>query len=294
MKILVIIVSYNFKRWIDRCLGSLKESHCPVDVLVVDNGSKDGTTDYIKTYYPKIRLIETGENLGFGRANNIGMKIAFEEGYDFAFLLNQDAWIGNETIGTLVEAYSKTEKKYGIISPVHLNGEGNKLDDGFAIYTGMTDKKQCMENNEQTIIPVKFVNAAFWMLPRKTLEDIGGFSPLFRHYGEDIDYINRLKYRNLKIGYVPTVWGCHDREYRTITKSAFLHSEFVYHLSEYANINYTFPKAFAYGPFACIKKMVGKNFFEYLKIFIRVIAKTRLVKKTRKINRNKCNNHINY
>lgn len=292
MKVLVIIVSYNFKRWINHCLGSLRKSHFPVDVLVVDNGSKDDTTDYIKNNYPEVRLIKTGENLGFGRANNIGMKIAFEEGYDFVFLLNQDAWIETETIGTLVEAYSKTENKYGIISPVHLTGEGNKLDNGFATYTGMTDKKQCMENSEQIVVPVKFVNAAFWMLPRKTLENIGGFSPLFRHYGEDIDYINRVKYCNLKIGYVPTAFGYHDREYRTITKTAFLHSEFVYHLSEYANINYPFLKAFAYGPLACLKKMVGKNFFEYLKIFIRVTNKTMLVNKTRKINRNKCSNHI--
>lgn len=294
MKTLVVIVSYNFKRWINRCLGSLRESHYPVDILVVDNDSKDGTTDCIRTDYPEVRLIETGENLGFGRANNIGMKIALEENYDFVFLLNQDAWIGPETIGTLIEEYIKTKKEYGIISPVHLNGKGNELDKGFATYVGIKDIKQCMESNKQSIIPVKFVNAAFWMLPRKTLEEIGGFSPLFRHYGEDIDYINRVKYRNLKIGYVPTVWGCHDREYRTITEKAFLHSEFVYHLSEYANINHSFIKAFAYGLLACIKKMGGKRFFSYLKIFIRIIYKTQQVIKTRKTNRNKYHNHINH
>ena len=87
MKVLVIIVSYNFERWIDRCLNSLRHSEYPIDVLVIDNGSKDQTIQRIKNDFPEIRLIESPENLGFGKANNIGMKIALEEGYQYVFLL---------------------------------------------------------------------------------------------------------------------------------------------------------------------------------------------------------------
>ena len=93
MRILVIIVSYNFERWIDRCLGSLRESVHPVDTVVIDNCSSDSTTQLIEQRYPEVRLIKNKENLGFGRANNIGMEIAISEGYDAVFLLNQDAWI---------------------------------------------------------------------------------------------------------------------------------------------------------------------------------------------------------
>ena len=103
MKVLVIIVSYNFERWINRCLGSLRKSSHPIDVMVIDNGSKDRSVDIIKNDFPEVRLVETGKNLGFGRANNIGLKFALDEGYDFAFLLNQDAWIDDNTIKILVE-----------------------------------------------------------------------------------------------------------------------------------------------------------------------------------------------
>ena len=103
MKILVIIVSYNFERWINRCLGSLRNSSYPADIMVVDNGSNDQTTDIIEKEYPEVRLVKTGQNLGFGKANNIGMKVAMNEGYNCVFLLNQDAWIGTETIGTLIK-----------------------------------------------------------------------------------------------------------------------------------------------------------------------------------------------
>ena len=78
MKVLVIIISYNFEQWIDRCLGSLRRSEYPVDILVLDNDSKDKTIERLRTNYPEVRLIENRKNLGFGRANNLGMQIAIE------------------------------------------------------------------------------------------------------------------------------------------------------------------------------------------------------------------------
>ena len=136
MKVLVIIVSYNFEQWMERCLGSLRLSEFPVDVLVIDNDSKDKTIELIRTQHPEVRLIENKKNLGFGRANNIGMQIALKEGYDFAFLMNQDAWIDANTIGALV-SISQKHPEYGILSPVHLTGKGDKPDPGFGDYAGI-------------------------------------------------------------------------------------------------------------------------------------------------------------
>ena len=77
MSILVIIVSYNFERWLHPCLNSLRNTNIPVSTVVIDNGSQDNTVDRIRSEYPEVRVIPTGKNLGFGRANNIGMQIAF-------------------------------------------------------------------------------------------------------------------------------------------------------------------------------------------------------------------------
>ena len=250
MKVLVIIVSYNFEPWLERCLGSLRHSFYPVDTVVIDNSSTDQTIQRIRKDYPEIRLLPQNKNLGFGRANNIGMQIALTEGYDFVFLLNQDAWIDSNTIGKLVEL-SQSHPQYGILSPVHLTGKGDKPDPGFGYYAQIQQLDQLSDKN---ILPIPFANAALWMIPVSVLKKVGGFSPLFYHYGEDKDFVNRLTYHDYQVGYSPRVFGNHDREYRPLTHQVFLRTEYVYHLSEYANIHHNGLKAFGYGVLAPMKK----------------------------------------
>ena len=134
-RVLTIIVSYNFEPWIERCLGSLEQSHYPTDVVVVDNASTDRTVEILAEKYRWVRLLRSQRNLGFGQANNLGMKIAIDENYDYVFLLNQDAWIEPDTIGSWVEL-SQQNPEYGVISPVHFNGQGSRLDSSFARYIG--------------------------------------------------------------------------------------------------------------------------------------------------------------
>jgi GT2 family glycosyltransferase len=238
MKTLAIVISYNFMPWIDRCLPSLLQGTQPTDILVIDNASKDETVAHVREHYPQVRLISNAENLGFGRANNIGMKIALDEGYDGVLLINQDAWLAPDTLHQLVEV-SLQHPEYGIISPKHLTGDGSKMDPGFASY---------IDNGGS------FINAALWYIPMSVIRKVGMFAPLFYHYGEDKDYVNRIHYHGYQIGYVPTALGYHDRAERPFNRSLFLRTERVYHLSEYANINYSFVKAFAMGVLAPVKK----------------------------------------
>ena len=70
------------------------------------------------------------KNLGFGRANNIGLKWALENDANFVFLNNQDAWVKPETIGGVISV-SQSNPEYGILSPVHLNEAGDRLDHEF-------------------------------------------------------------------------------------------------------------------------------------------------------------------
>ena len=81
-------------------------------------------------------------------------------------------------------------------------------------------------------IEAPFINAAFWFIPVRTLKRLGGFSPLFYHYGEDKDYVNRLHRHGLKVGYVPEAYGNHDRQSRPMTREVFFRTEYVYLLSE--------------------------------------------------------------
>ena len=101
MRVLTIIISYQFMRWADKCLSSMQASAFPTDLLVIDNGSKDETLAYVREHYPDVRVIDNGCNLGFGKANNIGIHYAIEHGYDMVLLLNQDAWLDADALGKL-------------------------------------------------------------------------------------------------------------------------------------------------------------------------------------------------
>lgn len=297
MKILTIIVSYNFEKWIHPCLSSVEKSTLPTDILIIDNCSSDCTVSSIRTNYPHIRLIANTSNLGFGKANNIGMQIALQEGYDAVFLLNQDAWIAPDTLQILA-ALSEQYPDFGILSPVHLDGSGKQLDKGFASYANLTDMSRLSAN--PTPVECPFINAAFWFIPVRTLQKVGGFSPLFYHYGEDKDYVNRLHFHRYKIGYATMAYGCHDRAFRKVPLSGFLRAEQVYLLSEFANINYSLYKAFSYSVLAGCKKLMNsllKKQFAcasgYLHIIGSLLKQSRQIYLTRKQTQQSNPNYLN-
>lgn len=231
-KILTIIVSYNFMPWIDRCLGSLRHSGLKCDVMVVDNHSSDATVETIKSRYPEVRLVENKENKGFGAANNQGIEVALRESYEGVLLLNQDAWISENTMQTLVET-AQLEPDAGIVSPVHMNGNGDKMDYGFKTYVGCDNVSQLPPK----AFEVEFVNAAVWYIPINTFKRIGMFAPIFYHYGEDKDFVNRLHYHGLKVYVSPECTACHDREHRQVTDAQMLRGEYVYHLTRLTDVN---------------------------------------------------------
>ena len=217
MTVSVVVVTYKGFQWYERCFTSLRQSNVPVTTVVVDNASKDGTIEYIKEHFPEIHLIESEKNLGFGGANNIGIRYAMDQGCDYCFLLNQDAWIEPDTMAGLIRI-SQAHPEYGILSPVHLNKEKTniekwllqRLDDFRTTNSTLFDDLYfgCLKDVYRT----KYVNAAAWFLPRKTLETIGGFDPIFFHYGEDDNYINRVLYHGLKIGICPRLQIVHDND----------------------------------------------------------------------------------
>lgn len=285
MEIYVIIVSYNFERWIERNLDSLRKSTIPVHVVVVDNCSTDKTTELIKSNYPEVTLLMNQTNEGFGKANNIGIAFALKQHCDFVFLLNQDAWLDSNVIETLLEAFHKNPE-FGILSPVHLNEKGNKLEHGFSLYTKIESKADLATLGDG-VIKANIINAAFWMIPSKLIHLIGGFSPVFFHTGEDIDYINRLHYHGYEIGFIPTIFGYHDRENRNAKKE-----DLVFQLIEYSNINYSFCKAFGFGILAGFKKateaLIKEGIKEFVRLFlitIRLIFKSKKVFQFRRINK---------
>lgn len=221
MNIFVIIVTYKGQQWYDRCFESLRQSTIPLQTIVVDNASNDGTVEYLKKNYPEIHLIESSENLGFGRANNLAMRYALDQGCDYVFLLNQDTWIKPDTIENLLSV-ANFHPECGLFSPMHLTADQKSF------YMQIEDGKKNHSNHLlsdfyfqsiKDIYYFKYINAAAWLLPRRTLQTVGGFDPIFFLYGEDDNYLQRLAFHKLRVGLIPKAQIIHDHQKRDITDS---------------------------------------------------------------------------
>ena len=212
--VFVIIVTYRGHQWYERCFTSLRNSELPVQTIVIDNASNDGTVEYIREHFPEIHLIESKENLGFGRANNIGMRYALDNGCDYVFLLNQDTWIQPNSISELVKIHQKYPE-YGVLSPMHVTADKKEL--YIEIEDGKTDHansllSDCYFQSLKDVYTFNYINAAAWLMTRKTLEIVGGFDPIFFLYGEDDNYLQRMEYHGVKLGLVPRTQIIHDHQ----------------------------------------------------------------------------------
>ncbi|MDC0408581.1 glycosyltransferase family 2 protein [Flavobacteriaceae bacterium] len=202
-----IVVTYNGIQYIEKCLDSLITEST---VIVVDNNSSDGTVNFINNKYKDVILIRLNKNLGFGQGNNIGIGKAIELGACHIFLLNQDAYAISDCISKLV-ATSKLNPSYGILSPIHFNKNKTELDKSFQLLAprellgDMISQKSFHE-----IYPVSFINAAAWLIPVSVLKNIGGFDPIFFHYGEDVNFSQRVRFHGYKSGIISSAAICHD------------------------------------------------------------------------------------
>ncbi|MBN2766692.1 MAG: glycosyltransferase family 2 protein [Paludibacteraceae bacterium] len=213
-KVYTIVVTYNASKWVDKCFSSLISSKQPTEIIVIDNNSNDNTAQKIKDRFPHVEIIEAGENLGFAKANNIGIKLALEKGTDFVFLLNQDAWIEPDTIENLIQSF-KGKNNVGIVSPIHLNGSGNALDINFSFCMPSDFTSDGYLKKLKPEYTSKMVNAAAWLVSAECLRKIGGFDTLlFTHYGEDDNYCQRLEYHGYKLIVNTEAKIHHDRENR--------------------------------------------------------------------------------
>lgn len=216
-KISCIIVTYNAMKWAERCFNSLRQSSVPLHCIVIDNGSTDGTQEYIKNHFPEVDFIQSENNLGFGKANNIGIEKAYKEGSEFFYLMNQDAWLYPDSIEKLLAVYNDypIQKEIGILSPMHINGTEKQLDIFLDKYIAINFEKTRLISDLyfqdlKSFYEINFINAAHWFIPRHTIETVGGFNPYFFHYGEDVEYANRVHFHQKKIFLVPGSKVIHD------------------------------------------------------------------------------------
>lgn len=220
--VFIIIVTYNAVQWIELCCAPFATLPEGWKLLIVDNASGDGTAQAARQLCPEAEVIENSVNLGFGEGSNIGLRIALREGATHVLLLNQDAETSIEDIQRLVEL-QRRYPEYGVISPIHLEQTGTNLDSGFARsclpkHCGEL-MRDALSGTLRDIYPATSGNAAAWLLSRECLSVVGGFNPVFFHYGEDNNYMHRVLYHGFQFGIAPHVVIRHHRPQNTKKKA---------------------------------------------------------------------------
>lgn len=216
-RVLVIVVSHNGMRWLQRCLDSVYQD---ADVYVWDNDSTDGSADFVAANYPAAKLVRSAENLGFSRPNNEGMKWALEHGYDYVYLLNQDAWLEPGALDKLVAA-ADAHPDFGLLSPLQMTDGYTDLDRQFA--KALKRGEGCDAGAKPPVLSVPFVMAAHWLIPTWAIRKIGLFNEeLFPLWGQDDDWCARLDFYGLKIGVLKEARAVHDRAYRKEEKETLV------------------------------------------------------------------------
>ena len=191
-KISVIIVNYNGKKLLEKCLESLfKTDYNNFEVILVDNNSTDGSMEFVTKNYPKIIVIKLDSNKGFAEPNNIGAKIAKGE---YLLFLNNDTVTTTNFISEMVKVLEKDEK-IAICQSLLLKPDGNIDSSGDFI-----DKMGIVYNSKTKTDEIKEISSArgaSMLIRKKIFDKLGGFDEKFFFSFEDVD----LGWRSWILGY---------------------------------------------------------------------------------------------
>lgn len=211
MKLSVVIVSYNVRRFVEQCLDSVHKASEGIEseVFVVDNASQDDTVEAIGKEYPWVRLIANDDNLGFARANNIAIRQSVGE---YVLLLNPDTIVAEQTLRQAVDFMDAHPKAGGVGVRMH-NVDGTLAPESRrAIPTpwvsclkmlGFTRRYYMSHLSWDEPGRIEVISGAFCLLRRKALDQIGLLDEDFFMYGEDIDLSFRLLKGGWENWYVP-------------------------------------------------------------------------------------------
>lgn len=220
----VVVVNWNTEELLAQCLRSVYETadSVVVEVLVVDNGSTDGSVEMVRREFPLVRLIENVENVGFARANNQAMEVSYGR---YVLLLNSDAALRPGALQTMCR-FMDQHSEVGIVGGKLLNPDGS-FQASYMDFPAIWDEVLLLTKLYRLFRPPSFpshslsesqeVREADWvpgaclMIRQEALEHVGGLDEDYFMYSEEVDWCWRVRQAGWKIFYLPGAkvlhWG---------------------------------------------------------------------------------------
>lgn len=215
-KVFAIVLNYNGKDVLLQCLESLFRSDYPgLEIVVVDNQSKDGSLESAREKFPLLHFIKNSENLGFAAGNNVGIRFCLEKMADYVFLLNNDALVEPDTISNLVLEAGKDDS-IGILSPVILSPEKNKVWFAGGKISWLKMKVEHLTKiSSSEPFETGFVSGCAMLIKNTVFKQIGLFDEHFFLYYEDADLSLRAVRKEFKLKIIPSSIAYHHEQSET-------------------------------------------------------------------------------
>ncbi len=201
----VVVLNWNGRRVLKDCLASLRtQTYAPLEIVLVDNGSTDGSLERVKEEFPEVRIVENRKNLGYGAGNNAGILASKGE---YIMILNNDTRLDPRCVEELRKSIEKNRRLGACAAKILLGNERRLIDaagivvgmDGVSIGRGRLEPEDRYEREEE----VFFASGCACLLRRRMLEDIGLYDEDFFAYAEDTDLGWRARLAGWRCIYAP-------------------------------------------------------------------------------------------
>mgnify|MGYP005636506749 CR=1 FL=1 len=215
MKISIVILNYNAGELLEKCISSiLKSNYKNFEIILVDNASKDESHKECKNKFPKIKLIENRENLGYCEGNNIGLRQVDGE---YCIILNPDTEVEPNWINEFLKEYKNHGE--GLYQPkllatnnkTRINSGGNMMNIfgfGYSLGKGKEDSEEF-----DKFKLINYASGACLFTSKKILDKIGFFDPFLFAYHDDLELGWRAAELGIKSFYAPSVIVYHSESF---------------------------------------------------------------------------------
>lgn len=209
-KVGIVILNWNGGEFTIPCIESVKQSdYRNWKLVVIDNGSIDGSPEKITRLFPDVHLIRNPVNMGFAKATNQGIAWVLEHGADYALILNNDTQIDPSMISHLVQTASACDDEAAVSPKMYQAANPDRL--WFAhgrgsLWTGIFSNPAYnkVDNGQfESIRSMDFVVGCCLLIPKGIIGSVGGFDERFFVYCEDLDWSLRCRRRSIQLLYAP-------------------------------------------------------------------------------------------
>ena len=201
----IVIASLNGRHWLEECLATLTETiPSDVHVVVVDNGSADGTVTFLRERFPRVHCLALAKNLGFVQATNLGLQFARRRGADSYLLINNDTRFKSGWFESLREA-ARSHPAFGVLGVQQIDFQGRLSPRTQAELSRWEKNHDASTNTPPTILSTDWVEGSCLLLRDTVIDQIGFLDPLFAPaYFEEVDFCGRARTAGFQVGMVTT------------------------------------------------------------------------------------------